>query len=205
MDFRRPLRSFAERAYIICCMNQAAVIFNILTIFAIISGPIIALQLQRFLESRRELRQRKLWIFRAIMSNRATILNQSYVQALNLIDIDFSSNSKHDKAVRTAWKILLDHLSTKPGKDKAAVNASNERAVDLRVALMKSLAQALGYDFDEVQIKKGSYLPTGHSDMENEQTLLRKRTLEVLNGTRRLPVGVFQETFPVLGVRPEDD
>ncbi len=186
-------------------MNKATVVFNVLTIFAVITGPIIALQLQRFLESRRELRQRKLWIFRSIMSNRATILNPSYVQALNLIDIDFSSNSKDDKAVRTAWKVLLDHLSNMPHDDKAAIQSANDRSVDLRVALMKALAQALGYEFDEVQIKKGSYLPTGHSDLENEQNLLRRRLLEVLNGNRRIPVGVFQETFPTLSVTPTDD
>jgi hypothetical protein len=185
-------------------MNRATFIFNLLTVVAIIAGPIIALQLQRVVEKRRELKQRKLWIFRSIMSNRATILNQSYVQALNLIDIDFSSNSKEDRAVRTAWKVLLDHLSTSPGNNQAAMTASNERSMDLRVALMKTLGQALNYDFDEVQIKKGIYLPTGHTDLENEQNLLRKRLLEILNGTRRIPVGVFQDTFPDLNIKMED-
>jgi len=179
--------------------------FNMLMLIAIVAGPIIALQLQRFLDKRRELQQRKFWIFRAIMSNRATILNTSYVQALNLIDIDFSSNSKDDRAVRTAWKILLDHLSTKPEQNQVAMNASNERTTDLRAALMKTIAIALDYDFDEVQIKKGSYLPTGHLDMENEQDALRKRLLEVLNGQRRIPVGIFQDTFPDIDIKTGDD
>jgi len=186
-------------------MNRATIIFNILTIFAVISGPIIALQLQKTLEGRREIKQRKLWIFRAIMSNRASILNASYVQALNLIDIDFSSNSKNDKAVRIAWKVLLDHLSNMPSENEAAIDAANERSIDLRVALMKTMANALGYEFDEVQIKKGSYLPTGHSQIENELNLLRRRVLEVLNGTRRIPVGVFEESFPDISARTTAD
>lgn len=185
-------------------MDHATKVFNVLTIIAIVSGPIIALELQRFLDARREQKQRKLWIFRAIMANRATILNVNYVQALNLIDIDFSGDSKKDKEVRTAWKILLDHLTVPEGKirTQAEITAANERSIDLRVKLMKTLADALGYEFDEVQLKKGSYLPTGHSDLENEQNALRKRLLEVLNGNRRIPVGVFQDTFPDIGVRP---
>ncbi len=139
------------------------------------------------------------------MSNRATILNPNYVQALNLIDIDFSSNSRKDKDVRIAWKVLLDHLSTDAGPDNVAIKASNDRAIDLRVALMKVLAKALDYEFDEVQIKKGSYLPTGHSELENEQNLLRKRLLEIVNGQRRIPVGVFQDTFPNIDVEPNND
>lgn len=186
-------------------MNRATIWFNILTLIAMFMGPIVALQLQRYLERRRELQQRKLWIFRAIMSNRATILNVNYVQALNLIDIDFAGDNKKDKAVRVAWKVLLDHLSTRPEPNQAAISASNERATDLRVALMKTMADALGYEFDEVQIKKGSYLPTGHTDIEYEQNLLRKRLLEVLNGSRRIPVGVFQDTFPDIAVKPTDD
>lgn len=186
-------------------MDRATIIFNILTIFAILAGPIIALQLQQYLDRHRDSRQRKLWIFRAIMANRATILNPTYVQALNLIDIDFDSDSKMDKEVRTAWKVLLDHLGTMPVHNEAAIAAANERAIDLRVALMKKMAEALDYDFDEVQIKKGSYLPTGHSDLENEQNLLRRRLLEVLNGQRRIPVGVFQDTFPGINLSMEND
>jgi hypothetical protein len=185
-------------------MNQAAFVFNILTIIAVITGPILALQMQRILDERRDQKKRKLWIFRAIMSNRATILNANYVQALNLIDIDFASNSQTDKDVRIAWKVLLDHLSTKVEDDKAAIKASNERSLDLRVALMKALAKALDYEFDEVQIKKGSYLPTGHSELENEQNMLRKRLLEVLGGHRRIPIGVFQESFPDIGIDPDN-
>jgi hypothetical protein len=186
-------------------MTPATVIFNILTILAVLIGPIVALQLQRLQERKRELEQRKLWVFRTIMSNRATILNSNYVQALNLIDIDFAGNNKKDKAVRTAWKILLDHLSPPSGQSRseAEIIASNERADNLRVSLMKTMAEALHYEFDEVQIKKGIYLPSGHTNMENEQNLLRKRVLEVLNGNRRLPVGVFQDSFPDVNVTPD--
>ena len=188
-------------------MNRATVLFNVLTLIAIFTGPIVAIQLQRVLERRRERQQRKLFIFRSIMSNRASILNVHYVQALNLIDIDFAGDAKIDKAVRTAWKILLDHLSPPAEKKRTAaeIAAANERAIDLRVALMKTMADALGYEFDEVQIKKGSYLPTGHTDIENEQNQMRKRLLEVLKGDRRIPVGVFQETFPTLDITPVDD
>jgi len=90
-------------------MDKTGIALNFLTIVAIVVGPIIALQLQRMLDRAREARNRKLSVFKALMSYRATALAPAFVQALNLIDVEFDGDNELDKAVRNAWKVLLDH------------------------------------------------------------------------------------------------
>jgi hypothetical protein len=88
-------------------MDKIEIAVSLLTIIAIVSGPIIALQVQRKLDREREALNRKLWVFKTLMSFRATALAPSFVQALNLIDVEFNGNDEKEKAVRNAWKVLL--------------------------------------------------------------------------------------------------
>src|SRR5260221_3308280 len=87
----------------------ATVVVYIVTIIAIIVAPIIALRVQRKADQERAAKDRKLWIFKTLMSNRATRWNPICVQALNMIDIEFTDKSEKD--VRDAWKELLDHYN----------------------------------------------------------------------------------------------
>lgn len=166
---------------------------RLLTISAIILGPIVALGIQRWSDNRRESLQRKLWIFKTLMMNRATRLAPAYVQALNLIDVEFKSDSKADKRIRTAWKVLLDHLAS----DQTAPGAG-DRATDLTANLLSAMGQRLDYDFDEVYIKKNAYYPVGLGNIEQELHLVRKNVLELLDGKRRLPIAVLEQKFPDL-------
>lgn len=43
------------------------------------------------------------------MTYRATFLAPNFVQALNLIDVEFTAKS--EKPIRDAWKVLLDHFA----------------------------------------------------------------------------------------------
>lgn len=61
-------------------------ISNWLVITAIIVAPILAVQIQKFIESKKEKRARKIQIFKALMATRATPLSPLHVEALNMID-----------------------------------------------------------------------------------------------------------------------
>ena len=170
----------------------------ILTIIAIIVGPILALEIQRRLDKGREAKTRKLWVFKTLMSFRATVLSPQFVQALNLIEVEFTANNDREKAVRTAWKVLLDHFG-ELGNPDTPPNA-HEKTATLTTNLLIAMGKCLGYDFDEVQIKKGAYYPMGLGNVEQEQHALRRGVLDVLQGKRRIPVGVFEDTFPSIKV-----
>jgi hypothetical protein len=169
----------------------------ITSIVAIIVGPIFALAIQRWADHRRELRREKLWVFRTLMAYRATRLNPNFVQALNAIDVIFHGSSQDEKDVRTAWKVLLDHLNT----DQKSENAVH-RQLDLLVALLARMGKCLGYDFDEVYLKRQAYQPVGLANMEEEQNEVRASLLQVLRGDRRVPIAVFPDDFAPLRLPP---
>jgi hypothetical protein len=167
---------------------------EILTLIAILVGPIVALAIQRWSDNRKEARDRKLAVFKTLMMHRATPVSIPYVQALNLIDVEFTENSEKEKIVRTAWKILLDHLND---ADKDAATWV-EKSRDFTSDLLAKMGNCLGYEFDSVHLKKHAYYPVGLGNIEEEQHQLRRKILDLLDGERRIPVAVLEEKFPEL-------
>lgn len=170
------------------------------TILAIIVEPILALHIQRKLDHEREAKNRKLWIFKTLMSYRSTRLSPQFVQALNLIDVEFTDSS--EKAVRDAWKECQDHFAEwgrqTPEEKQQQAKANVERADELVAEMLVKMAVSLGYSFDKVYVKKGWYYPEGLSEMELEWHAVRKGLLRVLSGEAKLPIAVFEEKFPPL-------
>lgn len=164
---------------------------TLLTIAAILVSPVIALELEKWLSNRRATKDRKLYIFKTLMAYRATPLSPFFVQALNLIDVEFASAK--EKPVRDAWKELLDHFYNY----KATANAE-EKSRDLTAVLLAAMGDSLGYDFDKVYLKKAAYYPEGLGNVEIEQRALRRNVLDLLDGKRKFPVAVFEQKFPAL-------
>ncbi len=84
------------------------------------------------------------------------------------------------------WQQYLDHL----GNLKMDPEASNIRRVDLLVELLYAMGKSVGYDFNKTQIKNGTYAPTVHCRIEDEQSRIRSMTLELLEGKRPIPMHV---------------
>jgi hypothetical protein len=155
-----------------------------LNILAVIAGPILAVQAQKWLERRREDRARKLFIFRELMTTRAARLSQRHVEALNLIDIEYPGDKAKDKGVHEAWRSYLDALS-------APNDASNQDVVFERrqrtfIELMHKMAQRLDFPFDRVAIERNIYSPIAHGKLEDDQELIRLGVVELLTGKRAL-------------------
>lgn len=163
-------------------------LYEWLTILAIVIGPIAAVQVETWLEKRREDRARKLWIFKTLMATRASTLSAEHVQALNVIDLEFRGDA--DKAVSTAWKTYLDHLNSFPKDDEKRQAVWSEKSVDLLGRLLLTMGQSLGYEFDEVHIKKGIYFPQAHGDMDLEARIIRRGLAQLLLGDRTLKMEV---------------
>lgn len=159
---------------------------DILIITATVLSPVIAVQVTRYLDDRNEERGRKLQVFKTLMATRAYNIAPAHVEALNKIDLEFSNKRPLEKAVLDVWQQYLDHL----GNQQMAAEAWNIRRVDLLVDLLYAMGKAVGYDFNKTQIKNGTYAPTAHGRIENEQEELRRLTLELLNGERELPMRV---------------
>jgi hypothetical protein len=181
-------------------------------IFAVIAGPILAVQAQKYIESIRESKNKKLRIFHTLMSTRATRLSQDHVAALNMIDIEFYGQtqfgkriqSSGEKKITNAWKVYNDHLNNKASAER--IEAWIDKSDELFTSLLYSMAQYLGYEFDEVQLKRDCYRPIAHGDIENEQHKLRQGLVAVLDGKKSIPMAVtyLPPYHPIGPVPPEE-
>jgi len=165
---------------------------------AIIIGPILAVQAQKILESLRYKKQKRLTLFHTLMSTRATRVSNEHVASLNMIDIEFYGRkilgtriqTPKEKTVTNAWKNYNDHLNSQYAPAQFPVWV--ERGEQLFTSLLYKMSKSLGYDFDEVQLKRDCYRPMAHGNLEEDQYKLRKALLELMAGTRSLPVSQFE-------------
>lgn len=79
-----------------------------LMILAVLAGPIVAVQLTRFVDNKKEQRERKLAIFKTLMATRAYSVSPQHVEALNRIDLEFLNKNKKERNVVYSWKRYLD-------------------------------------------------------------------------------------------------
>ena len=133
-------------------------------------------------------------VFRTLMARRAMQLSIDHVEALNMIDVEFSKTSGPERVVAVAWKEYLDHLN-KP----AASEGWSPRKEDLYCELLYKMALCLGYDFDKVHIKNQSYSPIAYSNLEEEQRTIRQCVMAVLNGERSIPIHTGAAPVPSPG------
>lgn len=170
-----------------------------ITISAIIIGPILAVQAQKMLEAIRFKKQRRLNLFHTLMSTRANRISNEHVAALNMIDIEFYGRnifgmkfqSTSEKSVTNAWKNYNDQLNSQYLPEQFAVWF--ERGDQLFTTLLYDMSNSLSYNFDEVQLKRDCYRPIAHGNLEQDQQLLRKALLELMEGTRALPIKQFED------------
>jgi hypothetical protein len=76
-----------------------------LTILAIVLGPLLAFEVQRRRDNRRERRQRKLEISRKLMMTLKAPLAPVHVDAINSIQVEFYAKKGPDKKVIDAWRL----------------------------------------------------------------------------------------------------
>lgn len=152
-------------------------------IFATLLGPILAVQAQGFTDERRDAKRRRMEIFHTLMRTRALTLSPTHVQALNDVPLEFAG--KPYAAVRTAWKVYLNHM----GNDTSHANWGARR-VELLVSLLQTMGKALNYSFDAVQLEKDVYQPLAHNQHEEDMHAIRKGVAALFRDSHPLPLAV---------------
>lgn len=161
-------------------------LLSISTIIAIALGPLIAVQVQKLLERRRNNKNRKLQIFKSLMATRGAVLSATHVEALNRIDLEFSDNKKYKKVIE-AWKEYFDNLSDKSTKDEE-LSIWFTKNIELLANLLYEMGNSLGFSFDKVLIRRNIYSPEGHQQIENENLLIRRGLIGLFKGEIKLKV-----------------
>jgi hypothetical protein len=67
----------------------------------------------------------------------------------------------------------------------------DERRYEILTELIYEMSIAVGYNFDRVQIKRGFYIPIGHTELDAEMISIRKNLVEILNGNKSIPITVI--------------
>ncbi len=156
-------------------------------VISVLLSPLLAVQATVWIQKRREIRERKLALFKTLMKTRAAALAPDHVQALNMIDIEFYGNDAISREVLRCWKAYLDHLNM----NVTATEVWGTKREDLFIELLYSMAKCLGYEFDKTDIRRTSYFPQGHGDIDSELQRIRKGFADVVEGKRHLPVTVY--------------
>jgi hypothetical protein len=145
-------------------------------ILAILFSPLIALQVQKYLDNRSKEKRIKEEIFSTLMETRAQSISFEHVRALNKIDVAFF----HDKAITRSWNAYRDHLNSFP-KEGSDIEKQlwNEKIPEKLAKLLSEMSKLLGYDFDETLLIKSAYAPVAHGFLDSEQAALRKGLVEI--------------------------
>lgn len=178
-------------------MLDSVTLTDWLTIAAVLLAPLVAIQIERYLEIIKERRRRKLNVFHALMATRGARLAPSHIEALNRIDIEFYGiripiigryTSRIEKDVLEAWRVYLDHLCTP--YQPSDLSRWADKGTDFFTTLLSKMATALDYQFDPVVLKKGVYSPLGHGEIEEDQQAIRKSLRNIFEGKQPLKVSV---------------
>lgn len=163
---------------------------DVAIVIATLVGPVLAVQSQKWLETYREMKQRRQRVFHSLMSTRATRLASLHVEALNSIEIEFYGVKEVIKAHRSYIDILNAGLAE--NSSEAIIESWSARRDDMFVDLLHSMSSFLGYDFDKVQIRRGVYYPTGHGDLEKSMNQIREGFGKVLSGEQPIAMRVVE-------------
>ena len=157
-------------------------------VFATILGPIFAIQIQSFREGiqrtvraeqekNQEKLQRQGLAFRQMMAYRANPLDSMFVQALNVIPVDFQGV----ESVVNAWKLYFGQLC----KNKSEDPNWDEHSNDFRAQLLGAMAAHLGYSFTIQELKDERYFAQAHLD----EIVMKS---QILQGAHR----IFANNYP---------
>jgi len=180
-----------------------------LIIVAILLGPILAVQVQKRIESWREDKTKKLAIFKILMTSRKAVLSPAHVEALNMIDLEFSVKNPNDKRVLEAWNLYRDHLYSLTDDEKKSHSDDEkksdfqnkldrwiEKKDELLIELLYEMSSAVGYEFNKVDLKRGDYTPIAYGNMEAAQAKIIDGVLALFDDRKYLPVRITSANTP---------
>lgn len=170
-------------------------------IFATLLGPIFAVQVQSFKES---IRQKKIdadrqeqetlnirrYIFRQLMAYRANPIDNLFVQALNVVPVDFKG--VHD--VEVAYVDYIKHLGI--NRDSEPVGW-DEKCNDKRALMLQVIAKNLGHDFPIDEIKNNKYMAQGTFNRMLMQDEIIDSVHKILTNKAALNVLAFNGDSPI--------
>jgi hypothetical protein len=160
-------------------MTSFEITIAIITIIAIIVGPIAAVAVTLWHESRKEKRQTQLWLFLTLVAYRQSSPPAlEWVNALNQIDVVFYNVPE----VIKAWREYYDALNRTAEQYNA--QTANHRHLDL----LQAMAEHLGYPKIKQTDLDRFYTPIQYGNVASVHSAIQWELLRVLSNTQHLVV-----------------
>lgn len=173
-------------------MTETGVLWatGVMSVAAILASPLIALWVQRRVETNKARRERREAIFRALWVNRRRPFYIARVDALNMIDVEFFG----ERRVQDAWEDLRAHYFRQehPGLNDQQIFAEREEKF---ATLLYEISQVLGYKFGRTHIRDNVYRPQLHGKFDEIEIETRSRILALLRSDA-LPVRFIEGPPP---------
>ena len=140
-------------------------------------------------KARESIYNRRLHVFRVLMSTRRVGISLDHVNAINLIEVDFYGCA----AVEAEWKTYRSHLNDNSRPEDEAWRRTKEKLLS---KLLFEIAKVLKFDIPAIEIFEGAYAPGGwaHRDMRYIGAL--EYLHELREGSNILPLWVRGVTPP---------
>jgi len=157
-----------------------------LTLFALISGPVMAVGVQLWFTRRQEVRQRQLSVLDTLLAYRGRVLHSDSVRALNTVPLVFYQHEK----VREKFRALITSFSADGWNSIPVPQQTITNMEDALTELLSEMAKVLKYDFDHTEIKGQAYVPRAYGDEQKYQLEARAALLPILRGESSVHVVV---------------
>ncbi|MEB3287819.1 MAG: DUF6680 family protein [Vampirovibrionales bacterium] len=166
------------------------VIIGIIQIFLTGLSLFVSLRVQAWLQARDAAAERRLNIFRVLMTTRNSRLAPAHVEALNSIDLEFYSNKDKYIKVLHAWETYRDSLNTDfSQKSQVEIHVEIEAREIAFNHLLSAMGEAVNKHFSPTALRRNGYSPTGYY---NDEIVVRTLRQQIIDLTKKGYVEVVQ-------------
>lgn len=159
-------------------MEDKITLFEVLTLLAIIAGPMLGVWIGGKLQTYRERARRRADIFYTLMRTRSHRIAYEHVVALNAVETEYYS----DTSIIESWKEYIDTLTPLPESSSDLDHRNNADNRNKKfVKLLSKLGKKVGIKIDEIDTLESNYMPQGWIDNENEERYLRQVLISMLS------------------------
>lgn len=167
-----------------------------LTLAAIFTGPIAAVGITLWIESRRQVRDRRLYVSRMLLMTRHLPADPQYNAAINLIPVEFNDQPK----VMEAWRAY--HARANESVDDAHRAAHQQRLNAAQSGMIFAIMKCAGLsNLSEGDIQTQAYISQGFIDRDNTY-IESLRALPAMAATMARQVELTQRIVDALPPRP---
>ena len=163
---------------------------TLLICFFAFMGPIVGIQIQKYIERKQAIQQRKADILRTLLTFQQDKASPECAKALNLLLVDFSDAAQ---TLRNAIEDYKNHLQNYPDNKEDEI-AWNTWQVEQNIkfdTLLKEVAE--NYDKSLIvdkQFKTFNYIAQRELDKKTEEQFIRKELCNILTDKKLLKIAV---------------